>query len=872
MNRAILLILVFGFLIMGIFFSFDSRKKRNQEQHLQLISERYQLAYNTVYGQYKQLAVTLHSGISNRFDIPGLYQQLLTADEAQKNRLRQDLLTRLMPRYKELHEGVKLRQLHFHLSDNGSFLRFHRPENLGDNLAGIRETVMFVNREHLPIDGFEEGRIYNGYRFVFPITGPDQTHLGSMELSFGPEALTATIMKQYAVFANFYIKELIVQKKVLIEEQRNNYRQSHQPGYLFDNNALYELEKVSGESISALRPQQRTIDTVYANAQNNQAISFYDPAINMAYTTLPVLNPVTGEMVAFLTIRSHSDQFLHEKENFWFFFSLSLLLLFMVMAVFFQQFTKKKMTEEHNNLLEQQKQRLVEAQEIAKLGHWELDFASNCSHWSDQIYRILGMIPQQVVPSYQKFLERIHPDDLNLVKAAYTDSISNHQVHDIQHRILTVAGEEKWIREIWSTEYDETDKPARKIGILHDITEIMRMEKEVLVTKDRLQSTQHEERQKRFDSLKTMAGAIAHRFNNAMMVTLCNLELLTKTLAKNSDEYQLAADAAQAGKGASQVGSMMLSYVGQEKLYLQQKSLFELVRESLTGLEILSHPSITLNCTPPLQPLLCNTDPQRIKEVIENILSNAMESLDDASGAIEITFDKAFFTCNSFPIPFQGEHLQDGMYVYCQVKDSGHGIEPEDLQHLFDPFYTTRFVGRGLGLPLTVGILWAHRGAITVESTPGRGTTVRILLPAIPSSVQQSTPLQDAADEIAPLSGHVLFVDDEQMVLSVGRKLLETLGLTVQTAIDGREAVELVRSRNSEFSAVLMDISMPDMDGIEAMHHIKELNPALPVILCSGYIESDLSISKGLGNGPDGLLEKPFRLSDIRSSLETVLS
>lgn len=238
------------------------------------------------------------------------------------------------------------------------------------------------------------------------------------------------------------------------------------------------------------------------------------------------------------------------------------------------------------------------------------------------------------------------------------------------------------------------------------------------------------EQLKHLESLKTMAGAIAHRFNNAMMAVQGNLDLMTLTLPDDSEEYQMVSNAAQAAKGASQIGSMMLSYVGQQPLQLQELLFPDLAKESITALRNLFQPSISLKFTPPDQPLYCSMDKQQIKEVIEGILTNAVESLDNGSGTIEITFGTDYFTTNSFPISFQHDNLKDGMYSFCQIKDTGHGIRPEDLSQIFEPFFTTRFVGRGLGLALTVGIMQTHHGAITVESTIGTGTTVRVLLPS----------------------------------------------------------------------------------------------------------------------------------------------
>ncbi len=279
--------------------------------------------------------------------------------------------------------------------------------------------------------------------------------------------------------------------------------------------------------------------------------------------------------------------------------------------------------------------------------------------------------------------------------------------------------------EIVLTSIYNSDGTTSNMGMIRDITEQKRQEEH------KLETSRHEEQLNKLESLKTMAGAIAHRFNNTMMAVQGNLDLMLFTLSADSSEFKLASDAAQAARGASQVGSSMLSYVGQRPMTLQTLPLEDLVRESLTALKNSFQPLISLTFIPPDQPLYCSIDQQQMKEVIESILTNAAESMGDDPGTIEITFGTDYFAVDSFPVSFQNGKLKDGIYVFCQIKDSGHGISPENLSRIFEPFYSTKFVGRGLGLALTVGIMLSHHGVITFDSSPDKGTTVKVLLPSI---------------------------------------------------------------------------------------------------------------------------------------------
>jgi PAS domain S-box-containing protein len=349
---------------------------------------------------------------------------------------------------------------------------------------------------------------------------------------------------------------------------------------------------------------------------------------------------------------------------------------------------------------------------------------------SANVIDIIGYRADDFLNGSVLYAQCVHPDDLDRVieeVMTHSEGGADSFIHK-PYRLISPTGNTVWVLDTTTIIRDDKGEITHYLGYLVDISEQKKQEQLLLKT------SQQQEELKRLKSLRTMAGAIAHRFNNAMMAVQGNLDLITMTLPADSDLYKMASDGVQAAKGASQVGSMMLSYVGQLDLKLQELSIVDLVKESSAAFKSTIPPAVTLTLTPPTQPLYCSIDKQQIKEVIGNILANALESLTDNTGTIEITFGNEYFTTDSFAIPFQNDNVHDGMYTYCQIKDSGHGINSKDLSQIFDPFYTTRFVGRGLGLALTVGILQTHHGAIALESSPDKGTTVRVLLPSMSSS------------------------------------------------------------------------------------------------------------------------------------------
>ncbi len=413
---------------------------------------------------------------------------------------------------------------------------------------------------------------------------------------------------------------------------------------------------------------------------------------------------------------------------------------------------------------------------------------------------------------------------------------------------------------------DEKGEIQYLVHIARDITEQKKQEQ--LLLKISVQ----QEQLKRLESLKTMAGAIAHRFNNTMMAVQGNLELILYSLPDYLEEKKMATAALEAASEASIIGSMMLSYVGQRPLQLQVLSLSDLVIQSTTTLKSQLGPSISLKCIPPPEPLYCSIDQQQIKEVINNLITNAIESINDEAGEIEISFGSDRFETTSFPVAFQGNSTGNRMYTFCQVRDTGQGIIPENIQRIFEPFFTTKFVGRGFGLALSEGIIRSHHGAILVESTPGVGTIFKILLPAIDSFEKKIEAPAETKWDAVKLSGDILLADDDDIVRDIGRKMLEALGLTVHIAVNGLEAVEMVCGQEIDYRAVVLDISMPEMDGIEAMKEIRKYNADLPILLSSGYAEEDFVFEKDLARKADGFLQKPFQLSDLQNSLKKILS
>ncbi|MHB1025333.1 MAG: response regulator, partial [Desulfobacteria bacterium] len=250
----------------------------------------------------------------------------------------------------------------------------------------------------------------------------------------------------------------------------------------------------------------------------------------------------------------------------------------------------------------------------------------------------------------------------------------------------------------------------------------------------------------------------------------------------------------------------------------------------------------------------------------------ASEAIGDRSGVITVSVGA--IQCGEEYL--KESELQDslppGLYVRLEVTDTGIGMDAGTRSRIFEPFFSTKFTGRGLGLAAVLGIVRSHKGALKVYSEPGKGTTFKILFPALTEGEdatrsRESSPLADWRGK-----GTILLVDDEESLIALGARMLEHLGFTVLTAADGRQAVNLYRERGKEIDLVLMDLTMPHMDGAEAFAELRRLNPEVRVVLASGYAEEDVSSRFEGKKRPAGVMQKPYTLASLREALAGLMS
>jgi two-component system, cell cycle sensor histidine kinase and response regulator CckA len=398
--------------------------------------------------------------------------------------------------------------------------------------------------------------------------------------------------------------------------------------------------------------------------------------------------------------------------------------------------------------------------------------------------------------------------------------------------------------------------------ILRDSSERRRAEDERLKFLSQIQQTQ------KLESLGVLAGGIAHDFNNLLMAVLGHADLALDALPASSEAREDLAEIRRAAQRATELCKQMLAYSGKGRFVIQPVEMQKVVEEMLHMLRVSvsKNAVMKLNFSPNIPSV--DADASQLRQVVMNLVVNASEAIGERSGVITISTGAMDCDRQYLSESWLDEQLPEGMYVYIEVADSGMGMDAETRTRIFDPFFSTKFTGRGLGLAAVLGIVRGHRGAIKVYSELGRGTTFKVLFPA-----SQRAEVREEGSPVRGIyegKGTVLLVDDDESVRAVGRKMLERIGFSVVTAADGSEAIARFRERTDDIICAIVDLTMPHVDGAETFRELRRMRPGVRVILSSGYNEQDVT-QRFVGKGLAGFIQKPYQLSTLVAVLKEVL-
>jgi PAS domain S-box-containing protein len=521
---------------------------------------------------------------------------------------------------------------------------------------------------------------------------------------------------------------------------------------------------------------------------------------------------------------------------------------------------------------------------------------------------LLGIAPQFLVG--KAIATYIHREDRPRFRSLLNAGDSAPGTRSAPFRIRTRAGVRLYAELTYSVVHDENGTPSGFRWLIRDVTDQERLSRQIRtlnaelelrvaertadlraaqqLSEDLLRREQAARRAaeaseaqsrhvQKLESIGVLAGGIAHDFNNLLHVVLGNADIALSRLPVRSPARAPLEEVVRATLRAADLTRQMLAYSGKGAFVVRHLDLSSEVREMATLLRtaITKQASLVWELTPNLPAV--NADATQIRQIVMNLITNASDALQDAEGVITLrtgVVQPEELKDARFGTPVNSNEPgvdRQGPYVYLEVADTGSGMTPDTLQRMFDPFFSTKFSGRGLGLAAVMGIVQSHNGLIRIRTEPGGGTSFRVLFPAVPGAAGATeTPSATRSDWSG--TGTVLVVEDEQGVREVAERILQDFGFQTLEAVDGKDALDVMQRAGDKVTVVLLDLSMPRMGGQETLRHLRERRPDLPVIIMSGYTEEAVAEQfSNSGPGMTAFLQKPFLAEDLMDVLRRTL-
>ncbi len=431
-----------------------------------------------------------------------------------------------------------------------------------------------------------------------------------------------------------------------------------------------------------------------------------------------------------------------------------------------------------------------------------------------------------------------------VIKTSEIVELANHTI------LIAKDGTERIIADSAAPILDTRGNIIGVVLVFRDITEKRKIEA-------------HLQQSLKMEAIATMAGGIAHEFNNALTGVSGNIELLQMDLTDNEDIDKYTERMRDSVHRMVGLTNQLLAYAREGKYQAKTLSLNDLVKDTLPVLQHNIAPGIRVETDLPDDISNVKVDPTQMQMVLSAILTNASEAMED-KGRIRIITRNEQIDEISAKI---SRDIKPGLYVCLTIEDEGKGMEKETIHKVFDPFFTTKFQGRGLGMAAAYGVIRNHGGSISLYSELGKGTVVRIYLPAVEIRAEKT---KETKTEVITGTETILVIEDEDIVINVIRPMLEGLGYRILVAKTGSEAVDIVRTFDGNIDLAILDIVLPDMIGDKVYPLIMEARPNLKVIVCSGYT-IDGTAQEILDAGAQDFIQKPFSLKPFAKKLREVL-
>ncbi|ATX78769.1 PAS domain S-box-containing protein [Mariprofundus aestuarium] len=505
--------------------------------------------------------------------------------------------------------------------------------------------------------------------------------------------------------------------------------------------------------------------------------------------------------------------------------------------------------------LQQSEASMNDAQRIARVGSWELDLTNNELKWSDEIFRIFEVDKEAFGASYEAFIDAIHPNDRELVNSKYTDSVASRLPYDIEHRLLLKGGRIKHVHEHCQTIYNNEGTPIRSSGTVQDITERKELEEQLLQSQ-------------KLEAIGTLAGGIAHDFNNTLAAIQGNLYLAKKQMGNKELVSTKLSNIETLGIHAAEIVKQLLTFARKDMVNTRPFSLTSFLSTELSLFKSIIPENIDYTIDLCDEGLTIRGDSAQLQQALVNLLNNARDAVRNTEQPKINLMLESFTTTTAFQQKHRG--IKGERLAHLIVSDNGSGIPKAALEHVFEPFYTTKGVGEGtgLGLAMVYGSIQTHGGTIEIESEQGKGSTFHIYLPLC----QEDEKVLEEPEK-APVPGEgetILLVDDDDEVRSTTREVLESMDYRVLTASNGQEGLEIFHANQNDIDVIISDVVMPKMGGAELARRAKEIDSDIQVILITGYDDQWAAEAQGASEHTEIVL-KPLSFPKLSQTLRTII-
>ena len=506
---------------------------------------------------------------------------------------------------------------------------------------------------------------------------------------------------------------------------------------------------------------------------------------------------------------------------------------------------------------------LNESQRTAHIGSWELDLATGRLTFTDESYRVHGYAPGAFDPSLVTLFACMVPEDQPQARTHYQATLETGVFEPLEYRITRPDGAVRWLHVTGAVKNGADGRPVAFYGTQQDITALRD------VQEDRIRLERSAFHSQKLDSLGMLAGGFAHDFNNLLTGILANVCEALEAVPAGSSEATRLEQAREASLCAADLCRQILAFSGRGRFVVAPHDLNTMVLDiaKILAASLPKKVDLELELAPGLPAVLA--DAAQVHQVVMNLVLNGADAIGPREGLIRLTTALRDCDRDVLASAWQAENLPEGPYVVLEVVDTGCGMDAATKGQIFAPFFTTKPTGRGLGLAAVQGIMRGHKGAIHVYSEPGKGTSFKLFFPALPESLVAPLPGGRVGGGLQG-TGTILLVDDEAILRDTIGAILRKLGYSPLEASDGAMALDLFRASQNEIRLVLLDLTMPKLDGRETFQAIRAMNDRVPILIMSGYSEQEVR-GPFTGSRLNGFIQKPFTRATLCAKLAEFL-